>query len=337
MTIDIHADLLEVLGYRALTRTVELFPYVPSVIGELFPPEPIQGQSASWDIFARGRGVAAPNSPSGQAHVNRLEKVGRGTSDMITLFDTKPLPGSMLNKLREEGTLEKGSRGRITRELSTLHTTYMRTRDFYAFQALAGQIVVNNADIKFTVDTKVPATHKVSGAKVWSDTSADIIGDLTLWSTLISQDSGLMPTRAFVNSITMGWMMKNVGVQKFLGQQQYAVQVGQERWIARIAALNFVREDGGYTDDDGVFHKWIPDGGVRIVPSDIGWASMQTGTTDVPDISGQTIKEVAAPAAWSSVGENPPMLNLYERDAFLPVIYIPAAVVVADVSQALPT
>lgn len=73
-------------------------------------------------------------------------------------------------------------------------------------------IIANGQE--YTYDYGVPATHKATVSKSWSDPTADIIGDIRGWQDKVEQDTGVKPTRAVCDNIVWANIKKNAAISK---------------------------------------------------------------------------------------------------------------------------
>ena len=330
MAVEI-TGLEEVLGYKTMTRMVQMFPYTPSSLGELFPVQPISGDTAEWDVYKQGRGIAEANVRGGKSKEQALEKVAHKTATCIHLFDNKPLPGDTLNNLRAPGTKEKRARAHIAREGLALRNLHQRTADYYRAAALTGTLTIDQTDVKLTIDYGVSATHKPTATASWGTASTDIVADIKAWMELVRQDSGLEPARAYCNQTVMQYLLNNTKIQKFLGSNAYVVQVGREGKITRLCGLDIHEEDRGYVAS-GSFTKFVADDKFVITPDPGDWAALQRGTCMVPNDERTDLVEVECPAAYPEVTGDPAAIKLLEHDVVLPVLAIPDSIVYGEVT-----
>jgi hypothetical protein len=327
-------DLEGVLDFKTLSATVEMYAYTPSELVALFPTRNIQGHKAAWDVFRHGRGVAALNTRDGRSYSGPLRPVAAKDSQCVYLSDSRVLPGDLFNALRDIGSRERNVRAAVTRELTDIRDSHRRTREFLMSQALSGALTLTIAGVSLAVDFGMAATHTGAGATAavsWNTISTDIIADIETWKARVRQDSGMEPTEAFMNQSVMAYLLKNTAIQKFLGAAQYAVQVGQEGKLIRLAGLNLHQVDDGYVTAAGVFTPWVANDKFIITPPASGkWAETQVG--EVAVIASGSLVNVQAPGAYFLTEGDAPADKVIERDCFLPVLLVPDAVVYADVT-----
>lgn len=79
-----------------------------------------------------------------------------------------------------------------------------------------GIVTINENGQQFTIDFGVPAGHKVNAATVWSDPSADIIGEITSWVETYVDTNGVPPGRALTSTSVIGAMLRNDDIKASL-------------------------------------------------------------------------------------------------------------------------
>lgn len=78
-----------------------------------------------------------------------------------------------------------------------------------------GKLQYTGGDVKIDFDYQIPAEHKISrtGVNAWSDTSADILGDLIGWvQTYSNSNSGKLPDEILMPAEVYALMTKNASI-----------------------------------------------------------------------------------------------------------------------------
>ena len=120
-------------------------------------------------------------------------------------------------------------------------------------------------------------------------------------------------------------------MSNFLGEGALREQVGQSGYITRFMGLNWHVYNAGYIDASGNFQKFIGDDKLFIVAADSPFGAVLSGSQEIPAGFSST-RRVSGKFAYSAVETNPPGVKIYVGENFLPVIYIPDAIVAADVT-----
>lgn len=79
-----------------------------------------------------------------------------------------------------------------------------------------GIVTINENGQQFTVDFGVPVAHKETAAVVWSNPTADIIGEITAWVETYVDTNGVPPARAFTSTSVIGAMLRNDDIRASL-------------------------------------------------------------------------------------------------------------------------
>lgn len=323
---------IEALDYKVLTGTLSNFKH-PELLGlSLFPAVTIEGNVAQWDVYSPSRVTGNFRVPGAPATKVDMVKVASRTAALAPVLLEKTLDDLALSWLRTGDESAGGSaRAKITREQADLDRVLSYTKEYCLWKALTGTLAVNQNDVKFTVDYGLRATHKPTAAASWATSSTDIIGDLKAWKALVSADCGYTPTDAYCNESVMDYLMGNDDVSNFLGEGALREQVGQSGYITRFMGLTWHVYGAGYIDAAGNFQKFIADDRLIIIAAGAPFGAMVSGSQEIPAGFSET-RRVSGKFAYSAVETNPPGVQLFVGENFLPVIYVPDAIVAADVT-----
>lgn len=166
-----------------------------------------------------------------------------------------------LNALRAYGKqfgLEQ-MKVRIAREQLDMKGIMHRTLEFWAINALKGQIL--DADLSTVlVDYNMSATHKpvLAGTSLWTDAASDIVNQLRDFKKLIEDDAGTTITgwKAYVGSKVMDAMLANAKVRELL-KYGMGVQVAETGKITKLAEVEFEEYNGSFVDYNGVRRRFL--------------------------------------------------------------------------------
>lgn len=145
-------------------------------------------------------------------------------------------------------------------------------REMMRMMALTtGAISITANGQNYDFDYGMPNSHKDTVTKSWSDTTADIIGDIRAGQDIIETDTGVRPTRAVCDSKTWSNLKKNQAISKMV----YTLNGGNLLVSdARIRALlkdeldlEVVVYSKLYTGDAGTTVKYIPDNTFVLFPT----------------------------------------------------------------------
>lgn len=97
-----------------------------------------------------------------------------------------------------------------------MDSVYARV-EYMTLEALqTGKIVINENNMKATIDYQTPANHKVtlSGTNLWTDAACKILEDIYNGTDKIVQDTGITPTRALTTKNIVNIILKDVNIRK---------------------------------------------------------------------------------------------------------------------------
>lgn len=178
-----------------------------------------------------------------------------------------------LNKLIMTGNqqLIQLGMGNVYNDPATLIDAARIRREMMRMQLLStGAIMVESNGQKYDFDFDMPAAHKITASKAWSDPTADIIGDINRGLEIMDNDNVILPTRATVNRNLWLNMMKNEAIAKILYPLGTVTDITDEqvrRTLTERTGISFAVNSGSYIGDDGQNHKFIPDNTASFFPS----------------------------------------------------------------------
>jgi len=323
---------VEVLDFKVLTGTLSNFKH-PELAGQaILGSATVEGNVAAWDVYAPSRVTGNFRVPGAPATKVDLVKVASRTATLAPVLLEKTLDDMALSWLRSgDAAAGDSARARITREEADLDRVLEYTKEYTVWQALSGTLTVNQGDVKFTVDYGLKNSHKPTASASWATASTDVIGDIRAWKALVAADCGYTATDAYCNESVMDYLLGNDDIAGFLGEGALREQVAESGYITRFMGLNWHVYDAGYIDGSGDFQNFIADDRLFIVAAGAPLGAVLSGSQEIPAGFSET-RRVYGKFAYSAVESNPPGVRLFVGENFLPVIYIPDAVVAADVT-----
>ena len=135
-----------------------------------------------------------------------------------------------------------------------------------------GTLTLSSNGQSFTYDYDVPASHKVTVSKSWSDPSADIIGDINSYITMMKAE-GVKITRAVCNSTVIRGMLQNTAMKNaiyvFAGGTVNLTEENVKSYITAQTGVRFAVYDNVWVDESKQVHKYVPDGTVVLLPDGV--------------------------------------------------------------------
>lgn len=251
----------------------------PPYLGEtLFPPQKKLGLNLSWLKGKKGLPVALKLSAFDAKAIPRqrigMEKI---SADMPFFKESMYVDEELrqeLNKVMESGNSAyiDAVMNRIFDDTTTLIDAARVARERMRMQLITtGEISLASNGQAYDYDYGLDATtQKVNAQTVWSNTNADIIGDIRGWQDTIEDTTGVRPDRAVCSRKTWGYILKNVPIIKTV----YAMSDGST-YLSDARLRQYLMEELGlsvtvyskrFLGDDGNPAKFIPDDTFVLLP-----------------------------------------------------------------------
>lgn len=126
-----------------------------------------------------------------------------------------------------------------------------------------GEITVEGNGQIYDYDYHMPANHKVTTSKSWSDPTATILDDIRKGMELIEQETGVTIERAVTSGKVMGYFRANNEIKMSI-----APLTDGEGFISDAKILTFLSDELGiavakndkrYVDENGDTQRYVPD------------------------------------------------------------------------------
>lgn len=270
-------------------------------------------------------------------------------------------PTLLINLLSAEGDADqKLGRDEVNRQIKEFKVLFSNLRisavaagllTFHVYADGDGNLQTGSSGAVVDVDYGVSATHNETGGTgaivtaSWATAGTDMIGDIRAIKEKILQASGYSIMHCFYGSDIPKYVAANTAASKYLAanpdlSRQY-YQTGEVppgfmdlQWHAM--------GDQFFVDQDGTAQKILADDCVVFTPEPSpDWYELIQGTYPVPMNFGsvatdaqtliQGMTETAGQFAYAGGTLNPPSVEMYAGDTFLPVVKVPTAVFKADV------
>lgn len=123
----------------------------------------------------------------------------------------------------------------------------------------------------YSYDYGMPESHKATVTKAWSDSTADILADISSWQDTIESDTGVRPTRAVCNQKTWADIKRNADISKAI----YVVANGGIL-VSDAKVKSLLMEELGlditvyskmYRNDSGSMVKYVNDDVFSLFPT----------------------------------------------------------------------
>ena len=233
---------------------------------------------------------------------------------------------------------------KVVRETEDIRLRMMRSEEAAVWAMLQGSWIYKvESNINYTIDYKIPSSHKTTVTISWGSASDDPIGDISAVKRQVERDCGFPITRAYMNNVTItkfyelpevsGGFTSSSGKQGQLSDVQKQ-RFQDERTIPRFHAIDWIEYDAGYLAgsgelEDGVYTSYIPDD-VIIFISD-------GGTSPFQFLYGPSVDN-SAPPDWTGVysktwlEEDPSARQVLMEVQYMPILRNPYKVATLDIT-----
>jgi hypothetical protein len=198
-------------------------------------------------------------------------------------------------------------------------------------------IVANGQN--YSYDYGMPATHKSTVAKSWSDPSADIISDIKTWQDKVEDDTGVRPTRATCSRKTWGYFLINTGIRNAIWGNSASAPVTDTRvqqYIMSELDLEVAVYTKRFIDETGATQKFVDDDVFVLFPTGTlgsGWFGTTPEQSDLLAGSTANVSITDTGVAVTTTKNTDPVTV----DTKVSMIYLPSfetidQIYIADVS-----
>jgi hypothetical protein len=214
-----------------------------------------------FDIITGSQGILGNISIYAPATVT--DKTGRKTVTMKAprIAEKRFIPVADLNALRQLGgkVAVESMKTRIAREQKDMRGKADRTMEFWAVNALKGQILDSDLSTVL-IDYNVDATHKptLTGSDLWTDAASHPVNKIRELKTLIEDDSSaeIIEWVAFLGSGVMNALLIHDEVKDLLKTDKGS-QMAETGRIQRLAEVELNEYNGSFIDDTGTRQRFI--------------------------------------------------------------------------------
>jgi len=356
------ATLEQVLGYDNLTQLAV------SIRGGLPKPLPaslysvtkrVSGNLAKYRKVSGTREVARMvqyGSPSKAAQqkgvteetVRLLHSSEHVWHDPYTLIALQQLDNAAQQKLGQQEI------ARQTREFATRFTNLRTTAIASAFALGAiyfdsdGNLLPSSSGATYTVDMGIPAANKnqiggIIGAS-WATSTTDIAGDIQAIKRKALQTTGYPLRYAIYGLNVLNYLLGNDTIKELIPRSAAYNESALAGAIKNgFMGLDWI--DGSnafFVDSSGSVQQLVGDDTVIFLPEPSpDWYELIEGSVPIPssiNVSSdattalRNITEVYGMFSYATVKDDPTGIKQVAGDTFLPVIKVPSAVFIADVT-----
>lgn len=205
-----------------------------------------------------------------------------------------------------------------------------------------GAISITANGQSYSYDFGVPESHKVEATTAWSNSQADIGGDIEAWMDKVEEDTGVRPTRAVCRSKTFKYLLQNEKFKKaiyVLSNGQATITKDQMRnYISNTYGLDIVTYDKKYKTEAGVATFFVPEDTFVIFPTgNLGFTNFGTTPEESDLMTNAGLANVSVTdtgvAVTTSKQVDPVQVETKVSMVSLPSFEMADQIIIADVSK----
>ena len=245
---------------------------------ELFPSDQKLGLDLKWLKGSNGLPVVLKPSAFDVASIPRprigFEKL---TAEMPFFKESKYVDEELRQQLNQ--VIEGGSEAyieaivsRIFDDEKDLLEGAAAQRERMRMMALTtGTIVMEGNGQVYEYDYGMPAEHKVTTEKSWSDPTATILDDIRKGMQKIEEDTGVTVTRAVCGGKVISYFRINNEIRASLTNAETGERFISDKKILQFISdeldLQIVKNDKRYRDELGTEQRYVPEDVFVMFPS----------------------------------------------------------------------
>lgn len=313
---------------------------------------PVDGMTSYYDRVTNVRNTAQLTDPNAPAKPGETPNAGRIP---VTLMHSREyiLHGpELLMKLVAPGS--QMAQDRAIQEIGRKSVEFARRFDNLRIaticSALAtgkiyftgkGKLLPSSSSASITVDFQVPTNNlNNTGIGAWNITSTDLLAQIEAEKLRLNQLTGLNYTNILYGKNIPGYLALNTAFASFINSSPVLAQSFASNTIpASFASPGMKWWNGSslwYEDSDGTNQSWIGANQIVMFPDVTSdWYEIQEGGYIIPEDLGavygsseQAVNgfvSVTGRFAYATKSSNPPGVQHFIGDTFLPVVKVPGA------------
>jgi len=364
------ATLEQVLGGRNLTGVVQgVKSGIPSRVPEAFlrqSARTVHGKLIEWNEVNGRREVARICQYGSPSQRRALKGITSRSATALHTFENQPMDALKLLNLVNPETGEMDPKGvaevgRQSKEFKVLFSNLrlaavqMALSTGYIYFDADGNLLPSSSGAVVSVDFNVPAGNRNqldvlgNGAIIdasWATASTKIIDNVRNLKKAAIKKTGYPLKYALYGENIPGYLAENTQAKEYLIRNPAANQtyIDTGEIPEGLGGLTWIpMDDAFYVDQNGAIQSFLGADGIAFLPeASDDWYEMLPGSFAVPttvDVQGgdatsalSSLQEVNGMFSYAKVSHDPPSITQYAGDTFLPVIKVPGAMFIADVT-----
>ena len=352
----------QILGYKNLSSVISNpLGGVPNRLPAKFLSitEDQVGNQASWTEVKNTRQVASIVAYGSPAKRRNLQGITDRSAIMLHSYEKHNYKPLLLQLLRQFDNSDMQRRGQqmVSMQLAEFRRLFENARLAAIYSILRygaiyydgnGNLLPSSSGAAQTVNFNVSATHKNQCdsiiAATWSTAATDIISHVNNLKTRALKDTGYPLAHAFYGSSVLGYLLKNDGVKELLKTQSGMAAAFKSGTIPNgFLELEWIPiQDAFYADADGTNQDLSAADQVTFTPApEASWWTMLQGSYTVPTNLGthsdasaaiRSFDDVFGMFSYAKVTDDPPGVEQFFGDTYLPTLKVPDSIFIADVA-----
>ena len=344
---------------------------LPTVVPEVFltPTRNVHGDTIEWFEVEGTRQLARLVHYGGPARARELAGARRRSATMLHTFEKQTIPASALVNLTDAASVRRQEMGRqeVSRQTQSFKQLFMNLRIAAVQTAIStgaihfdaeGRLLKQNGQAAISVDFSLPDsnTGNLTGQEgilggdeaKWSNALSSIVNQVRDLKAMAVRRTGYPLAYAFYGNNVPGYLAANESIQTWIDSNAPLAQAANQQLLASgelapgLLGLTWVpMGDAFFIDPSGEAVSIHDDDAVVFTPAPSpDWYELVQGSYPVPrgvaaagnagELLG-SLEEVHGMFSYAAGQLNPPSLEQFAGDTFLPLIKVPAAVFQANV------
>lgn len=364
------ATLEQVLGGRNQTKLVQSIKSgIPTKVPEGFlrqSDRTVHSKLIDWNQVEGRREVARICQYGSPAQRRELSGITARSATALHTFEKQPMDALKLLNLVNADTGEMDPKGvsEVTRQVKDFKVLFANLRIAAVQMAIAtgkiyfdaaGNLLPSSSGAATSVDFQVPSGNQGQldvfgdGAIIdasWATGSTLIINHIKQIKKAALKKTGYPLKYAFYGENIPTYLAKNTEAKEYLIRNPEANQtyIDTGEIPDGLGGLTWIpMDDAFYVDQNGAIQSFLGADGIAFMPEPSDdWYELVAGSYAVPttvDVQGgdaasalSSLQEQYGMFSYAKVSHDPPSIEQYAGDTFLPLIKVPGAMFIADVT-----
>lgn len=336
----------------------------------MVPTRNVEGDTATYRRVNGNRRLARLCHFGSPAKRRGLVGIDEVPVKLIHSFESQGLPESVMSNLVQAATNQADAMGRqeVARQTAEFKRYFTNLRLAAVNMALCsgelhfdadGNLLPDSSGAFYSIDFGVPAGNKGQldvfgdGALIsatWSNAATDIVSQLTALKDAAARKTGYELSIALYGANVPGYLAKNNSIKEWIASNAPLARRASEKLLDTgeiadgLLGFDWRRVSGSfYEDADGSIQPFIGDDTIVFLPApSADWYELYQGSKLIPRNVGRVggdatdsvndLFRAYGQFSYAVINHNPVEIEQFAGDTFLPLIKVPGAMFIADVT-----